>query len=440
MTAYEEFGRSITGERSEFQQFASQQMELANEMLLNNECDKALTVLQLTREIRGCKKVYQSCPKIDSLLAQALQMKWAEEIELVDELLDNRKFDNAKIALDNAFQFVIQYQDYFKPFPEKEFMGRAIILFDTYFKLGEDLLQGHYPEKALACFLKAQNVEQQYLPDENTHLKILVYNATVPVILSEIEKAGFETWANRMIEADSIYNRARQMQFNYQQDRNPELQEAFVVLELKMEQRKCMSLGFHLNHLNDLIEKRVQSQNYKLAEENLNEALTILANPGICEFDASETRVLQSKYGDILQYKHQLRDAEKAIVQKEYDSAITCFVSLSDYFFLHNLDKLEFEKPVLYRWVESKNNSLLTQSAVDYFIGRNDFPEAFRYLNLLRIQGVSPQDTKELQNQLGNGIGLMELKSPDSPFLQNLDTDDKWFRYFRAARYAIVKW
>jgi len=251
---------------------------------------------------------------------------------------------------------------------------------------------------------------------------------------------GFETWANRMIEADSIYNRARQMQFNYQQETNPELQEAFVALELKMEQRKCMSLGFHLNHLNDLIEKRVQSQNYKLAEENLNEALTILANPGICEFDASETRVLQSKYGDILQYKHQLRDAEKAIVQKEYDSAITCFVSLSDYFFLHNLDKLKFEKPVLYRWVESKNNSLLTQSAVDYFIGRNDFPEAFRYLNLLRIQGVSPQDTKELQNQLGNGIGLMELKSPDSPFLQNLDTDDKWFRYFRAARYAIVKW
>lgn len=440
MTVYKEFGSLSIEDSLGFLQFTEQQIELATEMLLNNEYRKAFALLELTRKIRGCEMVYQDCPAIDSLLLQALQMIWAEEIDLIDESLDDRKFDEAKIALDSVYQFTIEYQDYFKPFPEQEVVSRANILFDAYFSHGEKLLQSHFPEKALDCFLQAQKVEQQYLPDENTHLKILVYNATVPVILNEIEKAGFETWANRMVEADSIYRRAKQMQVDYQQENNPELQEAFSALEIKMEQRKCVSLGFHLNHLNNLIEKRIESQNYELAEENLKEALAILAAPGICTFDASETAGLEKKYTALLHYKHQIRDVEKAVFQLEYDSAVARFVSLSDYYLLQKFKNQEIEKLELYSWIKSKNVTALTSSAVSYFIERNNFLEAFRYLNLLKIQGVTSQDTKELQVQIGNGIGLMELNNPESSSMQNLNANDKWFRYFRLSRFAVSKW
>ena len=434
LVIFEEYGTSYlvndTANPS-FLHFTGQQLELSQDLLADGEYYKALTLLKQARNIRNCKAVNQDCPEIDALISTALRGIFIQKLDTIDDLLSNRKYDNARVSLSALKSFTLDYEAYFIPYPAKYFLPPATILFQTFYDWGEDMLNGKQPERALDFFLKAQEVERAYLFTQNTRLKVLVYNATVPVILKEIEKADFETWANRMQNADSIYRQAKQMQYDFQQEKNEELVAVFMALETKMEQRKCINLNRQLKNLNVLIVNRVQSRKFDLARDYLQEADSILDNQVNCEIDSLETRRIEKKYAGLFEYQHKLKKTNICIRDVKYDSAIVYFVLLINYYSQYNLQQFGVDKPSLKVFVESADHPELTKEAISYLIQSENFMEALHFLDVLKKQKVSSWEAKNLQQLTGRGIGYSDATDEQ---VHKITQDDPWYIYFKLAR------
>jgi len=443
LTVYQEYGGGVTEVAKDipvFLHFTEQQIELSQNLLSNAEYGKAYALLNQARNIRNCKSINNDCPQIDAFISLALQGIFEQKLDTVDDWIFQKEYDSALVSLNAAKQFVLSSEGYFEPFPTTEFVPPATILFNTFYSWGENLLTGKQPEKALSFFLKAQEVEKKYLLTQNTRLKILVYNATVPVILSQIEKANFETWANRMKNADSIYWKAKHLQIKYKQESNEELNTAFLALETKMEQRKCVDLKYRISNLNDLIVSRINSGKFDLAEGFLQEADSIINNYPKCLIDNSETKILEIKYAALFEFQNGMKQVKEFENNSKFLAAITQYISLDDYYLKNNLDEFGIEKPSLYNYVESSKKPELTREAIVYFVQRDAYLEAFRYLDLLEKQHVPARETKEFQQIIGNGIGLMERgKTVESQQLESV-MDDNWFRDFQQARIAVRDW
>jgi hypothetical protein len=335
------------------------------------------------------------------------------------------------VYLDDSKAFTNRYADYFDPFPVEDFAIPATILFETFYDWGKDLLQGRQPEKALAYLLKAQEVERNFLARQDSLLRILVYDATIPAILKEIEKAAFETWANRMHQADSIYVQAKHLQRQYQQENSEELKVAFFAVEAKMEQRICIDLSYRVQNLNTLIVNRVQSGKFDLAAGFLEVANSIINHNQNCKIDGKDTKMLEKKYTALFTYQQALRKADASVRDGKYDTAIVQFVSLTQYYSKHQIKQFGVETPSLYDFVDSKAHPGLTKEAVQYFIKNEEFMEALRYLDLLKKQGVSSWESKKLQQVVGRGVGYSE--STEEQVL-SYTQGDSWFIYFKLAR------
>jgi len=436
---YEEFGSAYFGNETgnlSFLHFTEQQVELSRALLADGEYQKAFALLNQARNIRKCESVKTGCPQIDSLISISLWGKFEQKMDTVDNWISRHEYDTALVYLAAAKQFVLHYENYFQPCPTQELSQPATILFEAFYTWGEDLLESKQPEKALAFFLKAQDVEGEYLPTADTRLKILVYNATVPVILHQIDKAEFETWANRMSNADSIYLEAKQLQHDYQQENNEELGAAFVALETKMEQRKCVDLNYRVKNLNTLIVNRVESGKFDLAARFLHEADSLICNHPNCKIDSLETRKMEKKYAALFEYLDRLKKESQYESEADYDAVIAEYLSICHFYADNNLGQFRIDKPSLYGFVRSAGNPKLTQKTVRYYAQNEDYMNAFRFLDLMKKQNIPARETKELQQLVGNGIGSMEKSGTIENQLLEPVRDDDWFRNFQYARIA----
>ena len=89
-------------------------------------------------------------------------------------------------------------------------------------------------------------------------LDSLIYEATIPVILDLTKKATFETWANRMEEANDLYHEALALQQKYNQVDNQEINIALVALNEKMDNRVCVNLDNKIFELQKIVENRLK--------------------------------------------------------------------------------------------------------------------------------------------------------------------------------------
>ena len=441
LLVFDEFGSAYLDDgtvNASFLHFTGQQIELAQHLLANSENVKAFTLLKQARNIRKCKDVYQDCPQIDSQISQSLRGMFNQKLDTVDALILQKEYDSALVSMNAAKSFVESYSAYFTPFPTNDFLQAASILFDTNYNWGEDLLVSKQPEKALTVFLKAQTIEREYLPSQNTRLKILIYNATVPVILNKIAVAEFETWANRMDNAESIYQEAKQLQHDYEQEKNEELNAAFLVLENKMRQRKCVDMNYRVHNLNTLIVNRVQSRKFDLAARFLQEADSIIRTYPDCNIDGAETRKLEKKYAALFDFLTQSKKVEQYNSDRKYDSVVKQYIVLQHIYIKNKLQQFGVDEPLLFAYVDSIGNSDLCREAALYFVQKKDFMEAFRFLGLLKKQHLPARESKELQQLIGNGIGILEREQAVENLLPESVQSDKWFRVFQQARLAAV--
>ena len=175
-----------------------------------------------------------------------------------------------------------------------------------------------------------------------------------------------------------------------------------------MQQRKCVDLNYRVQNLNTLVENRVKSGKFDLAATFYKEANSIIANHPNCNIDSSGTQKLAQKYTSLFVYWDRLKELDILVRDEKYDTAVAQFISLSHYFAEHHLGQFGLKKPSLYTFVKGAESQGLSKEAAWYYIRNENFPEALRYLELLRKMDVPSGETKKLQQAVGRGIGYAD--------------------------------
>lgn len=291
-------------------------------------------------------------------------------------------------------------------------------------------MKREHSEEALFAFLDARSINELYLHESHPELDSLIYNATVPVILELIKKAEFETWANRMNNADSIYRQAKTMQEKYDQTDNEELNVAFAALLVKMENRVCVNLNNKLFELRKKAENRIKSKKYAEADLFLSEAFNLIKTNPVCELKTVKLETLKKTNQPAFDFYQKQEMADIAYAEGDFTKAIKTYLELKSFYPENKLERFGIEQPELRKFVAQKESLGLTTACVEYFIQQKTYEDAFFFLELLKNLGTSPKETKKLQIAVGRGIA--QSNDYISP-VENYTNGDKWFRYFKKA-------
>jgi hypothetical protein len=350
-------------------------------------------------------------------------------------MIDDQRQDDALEAMERTRDFSMQKNEYLQNMNNIQFMVLAQALFDAFYSKGLELMHGKDSEKALYVFLKAKRINDKYLGKTDTELNLMIYNATVPVILDRVKQAEFEVWANRTDKANDLLSEALNYQRKYDLGDNAEVNLAIDGLREKIKNRYCTSLNNELFAINSQAENRLKANKYLEAEKLLMKGINILENYPFCVLDGDNIREMYQQNKDAFIYYGIVNNINQNLEKKDYKEAIALFESLVQHYIADNIKRYGIEKPDPYQFVKSQKNLLLTQAAADFFVNSAQFETAFDYLSLLKQQNISSKETRDLQLEIGEGLANVKKDGNfhDKDLVLALNGEDKWYRYMQRA-------
>ena len=84
-------------------------------------------------------------------------------------------------------------------------------------------------------------------------------------------------------------------------------------------------------------------------------------------------------------------------------------------------------------FAEVRNNVGLYKACLDHYVNSTQYREAFKYLQVLKENNMSPKECRAQQEATGEGLSFEDRtkSQPKSELVLAYTGDDKWFRYFR---------
>jgi hypothetical protein len=409
-------------------------------LLKDKKYRSAITLLDNASEIYSLKFSEPQANTLDSAYQIAYNGLYSILLDSIVNLPENRNPDDKLKSLEYARKYAEAYQKYIDFSYYSEAGEIAGNLFNSYYSDGNYLLSQAKAEDALKSLLKAKYINETYFHASDVQLDSLIYNTTVPVILDMIEKARFETWANRLNKAEEIYNQAKNLQIAYQQLDQPELVVAFEELRSLIDNRICTSVQFTVNDKTKIIQNRLNAKKYSEAYTEYKKTESLLRKYDNCQLDLIDYNQLLDNNLNLFNYLNQKLYAENLLSENKFDRAIEQFLVSTGYFSLVDQEAYSISYPSLKQFVEEKNKVELTRAAAEYYISNSDFQSAFTFLTILKKQKVPAKSTKDLQQSIGEGMAKSRKNNNENKINADIFTGgDEWFKYFKYAYQGFLK-
>jgi hypothetical protein len=404
------------------------QRQIAAELLKNHRFADAEKVLLHCIKIT-IEKNLSSDGEVISLLKESQSGIYNNIVNKADFHLNQK---NIQLSLESIYEAKYYSDSHQEINPSKKFEQLSYSVFLEFMQRGEILLDAKNHKEAVKNLLTAKTIQTNILGYEVKLLDELLRANSVPVILDMVEEASFQTWAKRTDEANKLLEDAKNMQTNYHQEDNPELNSALQKLETKIKNRHCMDLEFEIKENSISMEKLIKTGKFEEAEKILNNSYKLNSNNSDCNLDLSGIRNLEKKYDFIFSFTDDYGLMKNKLFGQGYEEAIDIYLKLRNAYFENEIEKYNFKLPSLYDFVKQQNLRRLTYSSVNYFIENGQYQLAFEYLQLLKSQGFKSAESKDLQMKLGivfaNSFG--EDKELCREMAYELSEGNKWFKYF----------
>jgi hypothetical protein len=181
---------------------------------------------------------------------------------------------------------------------------------------------------------------------------------------------------------------------------------------------------------------------YTRASQLLDSAVALLKDHPECGFDIRPAKDTLKKYEFPSAWQLMQTKIESLLLGQNYDAVIPMYIEAEKFYVEKRISSFGLESIKLYDFVRSKENRLLTVNTVGYFSGRNEFREAFRYLDLLRLQGMPVKEAKNEIFTVSRALAEEDFsKDPDKDpaiMVKEYTSGFKWFTKFEF--YYIYRW
>lgn len=410
-----------------FSIYLQTQRVLAVQLLAESKYEEAEKLFENCQRIIKEKNLIQNTEET-ALLARARNGVFKNKIIAAKKQLQNNNVDEALAIIYDAASYCSEHAEVVG---NKELDDLSYSVFIEYLQKAEILMDKDDYNEAMAKLLKAKEIQLTLLTYEVSRLDELLVNASVPVILEKLDEAGFYTWAKKPEEANLLLLQAKEIQQTYHQQENRELNEAIQSLKYKMKNRLCMDAEFSLRKNLKLIVKEIEKGDFEKAKQTVTLSFSLVDANAECELDLAKLDSICKYYNFVFSFYDNYNLMKTSLFDKGYLETINLYIKLRNTYFEDKIGDFNFELPSLYEFVKSQKLTGLTEGSIRYFISSEQYRLAFDYLYLLKQQGVSPSDCKEMQIELGMCFSsLFEGEEAKKNMIEELAVEDKWFKYF----------
>jgi len=353
--------------------------------------------------------------------------------------LMDQHISSAQIALSNGYidetynrmliirDFKEEQNQYFKECKERfeklEVVAEELV--SHYTQQGRDFMQQRKNKEAMDSFAKALAMQNGFLNEPNEELFELIKQNAVPILLNKIEEAELLVWANKLEEAEGLYDEIVEEQAFYHQESNPVIMDKVVALKQKMNKRHCVDAQYKLSDYTQIIQNRVSSGKWKEVADNMQKAERLVSNNKSCKLDTALYFELKQKYGTVAEYSVNYYRISSQLLAYGFDDVWKEYADLDSFYQNNNLSEFGVDAPGFYRVVESQHNSGKSIAVIRYYLEQENSLQALRYLFLLKDAGVSGNEVNQIQAEVGR---KMAVQISEEQYEKAVDTNDKWLQ------------
>ncbi|MCB2208709.1 MAG: hypothetical protein KQH67_10495 [Bacteroidetes bacterium] len=412
-----------------FSEFVKQQVDIAGLMLEDNYFEDAISLLDQAKNISEQNNF--ELPDVDftSAYRKGYSGIYKTLVDSIEYYIEQENRKNSLSALLHSAEFEQSHTAYLKR--DERVSSYSLILFDHYMNAGLSKLKSSEPETALPLLLEARNLNQIFKLNIAGQIDSAVSEAFVPIILKIIKKARFEVWAKRMEEANQLREEAKNLSLKYGLTYNEEIKKAFLELDEKANNRVCVSIQFKIDNAARISLNRINSGKFNEAEFTLKTANALKDEHPECRINSSVLDSLNKIYNPLFRYLDAKDSLHKMAGTATFLSIKRHYDMLIDDYETHQLDVYLDKIPALKNIMEEEGSLAEYYEAIQYYIGDNQFLEAFFYLEFLEMNKVNARSTKQYQKKIGYGI--CKGKSDKKSFIIDLTRKNSWYKYLRSA-------
>jgi len=256
-------------------------------------------------------------------------------------------------------------------------------------------------------------------------------------LLEQISQEQRFIWTNQPDSAGSFLTLAMETARSKGLAQDPDILKAISVYLTGISGRSCDMLEDSLAVFNIRAGSCFALRNFSRGAMILEHALIQAGRMASCRPDISALNDSLNKYKDAAEYQHHFEEACVTMVAGDYERGLELLSASEKDYTLKRIDYFGIPLTSVYDYVMNKANLNLSKQALEFYIRQGKPAEAFRYLLLLYVQGISPQQSYPYQEELGRSLALKDkltnaMSDPKQLVLRYTDSSSRFNRFTEA--------
>ena len=289
---------------------------------------------------------------------------------------------------------------------------------------------------SLQQFDSARAFSQAFLVTVQAEFDSLYRRAMKHYLLIQLSSSQRRIWNNQFDSARAAVDRMRDASGKYGLAGDEDIDTALVRFERKILAQKCRNTGDTLNLLMVRADRNVFLHNYPQAVRYFEDALKMIRDNAMCDFDLQAVSDTLRKYTPPARYQQKISDANMAVAVGDYSTALSVISGVvipQDF----NLKQFSLQPITLFDFVSGKNNIYLTEKSLSAVFETGNAGETMRFLHLFNSQGGQSGNVRKMQQELGRALaGTDHISNPaEDPesAIKSYEAGTGWYAAFSAS-------
>ena len=257
------------------------------------------------------------------------------------------------------------------------------------------------------------------------------------LLIVQLSSSQKKIWANQFDSAQLAIQKTEATAIDFGLLNDPDLEKAVARYKGKIREQQCRNLQDSIDLRLIRADRSIVIRNFMNSMIYLQQALDFARSMPECSIAEKPIVDTLVKYEPATVYQQNLFDARSLVVSGNYEKAIYNLDENQQFYQNNQLNRYGLQMEDIYDFIRERANPYLTEKAISYYAGRENYREALGFLKLAHDQGTQERTVTSIQNQLGQKFAQNDFKIGSLDDARNnvakYIPDDGWFDPFRAS-------
>ena len=416
--------------------------------LRNSDCDQLLDQKRYDEALDCYQQFEKSYPTHDlALVSTQLEEKKSMarlglsklSVALTADALKSKSADTALFYYEQAKTF--RHESKIHRLPVNGFDSLAPVMVRIKYKQlvreGTEALEKRQFTLSVKRLNKARVLADSNRIDRSREFDSVYRQAMKHLLIVQLSVSQKKIWANQFDSARLAIERTRASASDFGLLNDPELDKAMENFRIKIREQQCRNIKDSVDLRMIRADRSIALRNYMNAVDYLRQALDFSHLMPECGIDEKQILDSVAKYSMAAGYQQRQADARSLVVVGNYEDAMHVLDSNQRVFLENQLGRFGLQMDSVVNFIRERDNPYLSEKAISYYTGKENYPEALTCLKLAHDQGSGERSLANLQNQLGWKLAQDDYrKNPYDDSMKNAAKyvpSDGWFEAFRSS-------